>query len=312
MKTESTSNEKFWAVLSHLSALASGIGLIIPAFGWAESRKKPGSGYAVFQSLQALGYQSLGYTLWSLIYVLVLIVMLFIAPPPIAAGNSPALGSWLTLHILVALGLFGIYLLFPVIGAVMCMLGRDFRYPLLGDRLARFIGYDLNAADAGLNEQHEERFAASMGHFCVIFPLTGLLVPLALWATQGARSRYINFQALQTIVFQTVAALMTLILGLLAFIILLVALVPLLPMHSISQPPIESLFGAFIFLICLAVIVLLVPLFQILGQWAGLRILLSHDYHYPLIGRWVENWLAHRPDVLAGKHEAAALHKRSP
>lgn len=311
MKNQPTSNEKFWAVLSHLSVLAGGIGLIIPAFGWAESRKKPGSGYAVFQSLQALGYQSLGYTLWTLAYLLVLIVMLFIAPPPMAAANSAALGNWLTPHILVMLGLFGIYLLFPIIGAVMCILGRDFRYPMLGNRLARFIGYDPSLSDAVLNELHEERFAAAMGHFCIVFPLTGLLVPLALWATQGARSRYMNFQALQTIVFQAVAALVALILGLLALVILGIALLPLLSAPNLSQPPIESLFGAFVFLICLAVIVLLVPLFQILGQWAGLRILQGHDYRYPLIGRWVENWLAHRPDVLTGKHEAAGLHEKS-
>ena len=36
---------------------------------------------------------------------------------------------------------------------------------------------------------------------------------------------------------------------------------------------------------------LIMPLFHILGQWAGLRVLQGHDYRYPLIGRLVENWL---------------------
>src|SRR5204863_648528 len=116
-------------------------------------------GYATFQSLQALGYQSLGYTLWTLAYVVILIVMLIVAPPPLASRDQAAMGTWLTLHILITLGLFGIYLLLPVIGAVMCALGRDFRYPVLGNRLARSIGYDSSAAQSALTEQHEERFA---------------------------------------------------------------------------------------------------------------------------------------------------------
>jgi uncharacterized Tic20 family protein len=302
MKTQPASDEKFWAVLSHLAALAGGIGMVIPAFGWAESRKK--SNYAVFQSLQALGYQSLGYTLWTLAYFVIVVLMVIVAPPPVqsAGYDGGQVGGWLTVHILVAVGLYGIYLLFPLIGALMCALGRDFRYPLLGSRLARYLNYDANSPDAVLDEQHEERFAAAMGHFCVIFPLTGLLVPLALWVTQGARSRYMKFQALQTFVFQVVAALVTVALGVLALLVLVIALVPfLVALRTNGQPPIESLFGALIFLICLAVAVLVVPLFQILGQWAGLRILQGHNYRYPLIGRWAEHWLAHRPDVLTGK-----------
>jgi uncharacterized Tic20 family protein len=295
MKTQPASNGKFWAVLSHLAALAGGLGMIIPAFGWSESRQR--SGYAAFQSLQALGYQSLGYTLWTAAYLLILLVMLIVSPPPVREAVGPdaaELRTWLGVHVLVTLGLFGVYLLVPVIGALMCAFGRDFRYPILGNRLARFIGYDPGSPDAALNEQHEERFAASMGHFSVIFPLTGMLVPIALWATQGSRSRYMKFQALQTIIFQAIAALVTLLLAGLAVVILAAALLVFFSAPDMSQPSIESLFGAFILLICLAVILLIVPLFQILGQWAGLRILLGHDYHYPLIGRWVENWLAKR------------------
>ena len=309
MKNQPTSDEKFWAVLSHLAALAGGVGMLIPAVGWAESRKK--SGYAAFQSLQALGYQSLGYTLWTLVYIVILIVMLLIVPPPMPApgGSGVAMGNWLAAHVGVTFGAFGIYLLFPVIGALMCAFGRDFRYPVLGDRLARFIGYDPNAADAALDEGHEERFAASMGHFCVIFPLTGMLVPLALWAVQGKRSAFMKFQSLQTVVFQALAALVALILAALAVVVMAVALLLLFSAPNPGQPSIEGLFGAFLSLICLAVILLIVPLFQIIGQWAGLRILQGHDYRYPLIGRWVENWLVKSESVgsleKAGEHTSA-------
>jgi hypothetical protein len=39
-------------------------------------------------------------------------------------------------------------------------------------------------------------------------------------------------------------------------------------------------------------VMLLVPLFHILGQWAGYRILEGDDYRYPLVGRLVEKWSA--------------------
>jgi hypothetical protein len=33
---------------------------------------------------------------------------------------------------------------------------------------------------------------------------------------------------------------------------------------------------------------LIIPLFHILGQWAGLRVLRGHNYRYPLLGKWIE------------------------
>ena len=184
--TQLTSEEKFWAVLSHLSSLAGGVGMIIPTYGWIENRKK--SAYAAFQSLQALGYQSLGYTLWAVFYLLVLAVLFFVTVPMMVQDvqKGGTVAGWLGAHALVAFGLFAIYLLFPIVGAVRCGLGRDFDYPLLGSRLARYLGYKP-AADAQLDEDRADRFAVSMGHFGVIFPLWGTFVPIALLTTQGAR-----------------------------------------------------------------------------------------------------------------------------
>jgi uncharacterized Tic20 family protein len=300
MKTQPTSEEKFWAVLSHLAALAPGMGMIIPAFGWAENRKK--SGYAAFQSLQALGYQSLGFTLLSLLYLLVFTILFFVMIPLTSAKpqNSLALTIVTLIFVLISFGLFGIYLFIPMFGAVLCALGRDFRYhPILGDRLARSIDY-VPAADeeTPLNNLNQERFAASMGHFSVVFPLWGLLVPLAFWATmQRGHSRFLRFQALQTLVYQVLTTLVSIALFAGALLIFVIALIPILVTKTPGQPPIETLFGIFIFLICSAVVVLIVPLFQIIGQWAGLRILQGHDYRYPILGRLLENWLAGRDKV---------------
>nr|HXD09157.1 hypothetical protein [Anaerolineales bacterium] len=36
------------------------------------------------------------------------------------------------------------------------------------------------------------------------------------------------------------------------------------------------------------IIILFLPLFHILGQWAGYRVLKGDDYHYPILGKLVE------------------------
>jgi len=296
MQNQPTSEEKFWAILSHLSALAPGMGMLIPAFGWVNHRKK--SDYAAFQSLQALGYQSLGYTLWTLGALFVLIVLTVATLPLLKAGEG--INLWISVHVLVMFLLYGVYLIFPILGAAQCGLGRDFRYPILGKRLARTIEYDPAAdGDSALNEQREERFAASMSHFCIIFPLTGLLVPIVLWAAGRGPSRFMKFQSLQAIVFQAISSLVSIVLGGIALVIFGAIVISVVLAPSLNQPPIESLFGIFIFLICLAVMLLIIPLFQILGQWAGLRILQGHDYRYPILGRLLENWLAKREEKSA-------------
>src|ERR1041385_8106821 len=73
MNTSPTTEERIWAVFAHLSALALGMGLVLPVIGWSEQRRK--SKYASFQCLQALGYQSLGYTVWILAYLVLISVL---------------------------------------------------------------------------------------------------------------------------------------------------------------------------------------------------------------------------------------------
>ncbi len=299
MKSLPTSEEKLWAVISHLSAFLSGTGLLMPAFAWVEHRKK--SKYVAFHALQAFSYQSLGYTLWALAALLVLIVLSIATLPMLKAGEG--LNLWIISHVLVTVGLYGLYLLIPIVGAVMCIMGRDFRYPTIGKRLARYIGYDPAAEDdSPLDEANQERVAASMAHFAIVYPFWGMLPSLIFLILPGGRSRYLKFQCLQTIVFQAVSTLVTLGLGALSFIVfvilLIVTVLPFMSDPGMYQPTLESVLPIFIFLLCLMVVLLIVPLYQILGQWAGLRILQGREYRYPLIGRWVERWLAKREALL--------------
>jgi uncharacterized Tic20 family protein len=297
MNTTPTTEDRIWAVLSHLSALALGMGILLPIIGWSEQRRK--SNYASFQCLQALGYQSLGYTVWLLFYIVILILfmLVFVFAVSASGDDSTVITVWTGIFIFVAFGLFGIYLLLPVIAAVACAFGKNFRYPIMGSRLAKYLGYEQANADETqwLIEEHEDRWVAAMGHLSVIIALWGLIAPFTAWILRSNRSLFLKFQSIQTTVYQV--AVNIFYLG--AVLVYFFGMSALFVTTGLgSDPNLNSpvgMLGIVIFLVSLLitlVILLVVPLFHILGQWAGYRVLKGDDYHYPLVGRLVERWIA--------------------
>jgi uncharacterized Tic20 family protein len=294
MQAKPPSEERLIAALAHFSVLAFGLGMVVPAVFWAEQRKK--SPYVAFQSLQAYGYQSLGYTLWLLVYLALMIVLglPLILLGPVLGDNPIFMFLWVTAFMLVVFGTFGLFLLLPVVGAIACLLGYDFRYPLLGSRLARYIGYHPADPAQETDQQREERFVAAMGHFAVIFVLFGLFAPLVLWLTQGKQSAFLGFQSLQTVIYQAVGSLIYGLIYLLGVGLLLPFYVLLIFSQSFEAINALTLVLFFLGLCLLGLAALFGPLYHILGQWAGLRLLQGHDYRYPLLGRLVADWLVKR------------------
>ena len=300
MNPSPTTEERIWAVISHLSALAFGMGMLLPIIGWSEQRHK--SRYASFQCLQALGYQSLGYTVWLLTYLvlMVLSIILLSIAALIAENNGTSPGPvnvvWAGIVLFFVFGLIAVYLLLPVIAAVACALGRDFHYPILGTRLALSLGYEpapTEAEAASMIGQHEERWVASMGHFSIIIALWGLIAPLTTWILQGKRNPFLRFQSIQTVVYQAFVNLLYLAAMVVYFvgIVIFVAVLGLEGGNPNTTTGISALLLFLFTLIGAALIMLAIPLFHILGQWAGYRVLKGDNYHYPLIGRLVEKQL---------------------
>jgi uncharacterized Tic20 family protein len=293
MNNAPTTEDRIWAVLSHLSAVTLGMGILLPVIGWAEQRRK--SKYASFQCLQALGYQSLGYTVWFLFSGIVAIIFVIIMLPTLNAARGPnELGILVGNFVAFVFGLSGIYVLLPIIAAISCGVGKDFRYPFMGHRLARYLEYDATKEE-WLNENHEHRWVSAMGHFAVIIALWGMLAPLTVWLTQGKQNLFLKFQSIQTLVFQ---ALITFFYFVAGFVYLFGIFLLFVITGLTSTPDFSSsagMFGVVIFFVSLLiafVIILAMPLMHILGQWAGYRVLKGDDYRYPLVGRLVEGWIS--------------------
>ncbi len=294
--------ERIWSVLSHLSALAFGMGLVLPIIGWSEQGNK--SKYATFQCLQAFGYQSLGYTIWLLSYlVLAILFMVLVVIESFLAENNGSSNGTLSaveggLFLFFFFGLFAVYMLLPIIAAIACAFGRNFRYPILGTRLAQYLGYDFKQGTdetAPLNDEHQERWVAAMGHFSVIILFWGLLAPLTTWILQRRQNTFLKFQAIQTTIYQLIVNAIYIGATMLSF----VGMIPLFLWaafqgNSSSNSTIFML-GPILFLLFLFItflIMLVIPLFHILGQWAGYRVLKGDNYHYPILGKLVEKRLA--------------------
>jgi len=305
MNNTPTTEDRIWAVLAHLSALSFGIGVLLPIVGWSDQRRK--SNYASFQCLQALGYQSLGFTIWVLSYLVIIIlasIILLVVFRPAEGNSADTLFSPAMILLLMTIfGGFAIYFLLPILAAVACALGKEFRYPFLGNRLARYLGYDPaeeSEEQHWLEEDPEFRWVAAMGHFSILIMIWGMLAPLTAWMLQGRQSHFLKFQSIQTLLYQ---AITTLIYFMGAFMYLFGFLFLLVGMGGIREPNFNSstgMFGIVVFAVALVisfVLILLVPLLHILGQWAGYRVLKGDDYHYPLVGKLTENWISKNPSI---------------
>jgi uncharacterized Tic20 family protein len=301
MNNQPSTEERIWAAVAHLSALAMGVGIFLPIVGWSEHRRK--SNYTSFQTLQALGYQALGYTIWVLIALVVVVFQtLDTFTKILVAAESGAdieslTGMAMGGHFTVIFVLIGVYSLLPFIAAIACMLGRDFRYPLMGNRLARYLGYELTASaeeQTWLIEEHEDRWVVAMGHFSVIIILWGMLVPITVWMMQGKRSLFLKLQAIQTFAFQAGTLVLYFVSGALVFGGALFFLLSIGTAGSSNLDSSGGMAGAVVFLVtmlCATGVMFIVPLLHIMGQWAGYRVLKGDDYRYPIVGKLVEKRL---------------------
>jgi uncharacterized Tic20 family protein len=306
MKPVPTNEDRIWAVIAHLSAIAFGMGILLPVIGWSEQRRK--SNFTSFQCLQALGYQSLGYTVWFLAYLLVafaLIIIMFVALARVAEESvqfDQFMLGWMSILIVFMFGMLATYLLLPVIAAVSCALGRDFHYPILGKRLAHYLGYDSTSnseEQAWLTEEHEERWVAAMGHFSILIMLWGMLAPLTALLLQGKRSFFLKFQSIQTLVYQGLTTILYFGAGFVYVfgIFLVAATMGIMENTQAGSSEMIPGFIIFIFVSFIAMaMLLLVPLLHVVGQYAGYRVLKGDNYHYPVIGRLVEKSLL-RPSL---------------
>jgi len=298
MNTSGTSDEKIMAALAHGSVFFAFLGPIVPVIIWATQRKK--SRFASFHALQAMGYQTLLFWLWivGMPLIVMLMMCLAIALSIFIIGdstNAEVVPFFLQIFIFISIfGMMGLFFLTGIIGAVYCLLGKDFRYPLIGKRLERYLPYN-DDPDSQMDETQEDNWVAGICHATAILQLWGVVTPLIVWFTQKERSVRLRFQSMQAFVYQAIASL-TYMLGMVVYMLFFFGMffTAILggTMGSNNEPqgPAAGLMLIFfgVIMIFWLVIMILMPIYYILAGIASFRVIRGRHFRYPILGKIIE------------------------
>lgn len=297
MNTAASSDEKILAALAHSSVFLMFLGPVVPAILWASQRKK--SKFVSFHALQAMGYQA--FYFWLSIVLWLLVMLFFICLIPafgifIESSRDPAMVPFLfQLPIfLLVFGFLGLFFVLGLAGGISCLLGHDFRYPILGKWLERYLGYDTNP-ESQLVEAQEDHWVAAICHATAIFQLWGIVTPLIVWFLQKERSARLRFQAMQAFIYQGVAFVIYM-LGMAVYMLFFFGMFLLLILggtesaNNALQGPGNFILAVFLVTMFIFWIVIAVgtPIYYLLAGLASFRVLRGHHFRYPILGKIIE------------------------
>lgn len=305
MDATPTSDEKLMAALAHGSILLAFLGPIVPAIVWMSQRKK--SKYVSFHALQAMGYQALMFWLWIVVGTLIMLFAMCLLVPlamfVMENSNNPGVAPFVVqiFMFLFIFGFMGLFFLTGIAGAIFCLTGREFRYPLLGKWLEKYLAYDLEPGSQ-LDEVQEDHWVAGICHAMAILQLWGIVTPLIVWFTQKERSARLRFQAMQAFVYQLIAFVVYM-LGMVLYMFFFFGMffIPLALWQTsgsreIQGPagPIMLIFFGVMMLFWLAFTILM-PVYYLLAGFASLRVIQGRPFHYPILGNILEKRMGPPP-----------------
>lgn len=134
---EPSSDEKTMAGLAHLTAALPQFGLIAAIVIWATQKDK--SPYVSFQALQAIIYHVAFIIIWVIgmgIYVLAFFATVAFSFVPSREG-FPFAFLVIPFTFLLLFGTIFIFVGYGIYGAISCFQGKDFRYLIIGNVIAR-------------------------------------------------------------------------------------------------------------------------------------------------------------------------------
>jgi len=139
-------NDRIMAALGNISILLPLIGLMVPIIIWVTQKEK--SKYVSFQALQAIAYHLvmifayfIGMGCYMISFFSTFLTLPF-ANETSGSSASPLLMVGFIVPFLVMGAIFiggTIFVLYGIIAAVMTLQGKDFRYFIIGNRVASFL-----------------------------------------------------------------------------------------------------------------------------------------------------------------------------
>jgi uncharacterized Tic20 family protein len=295
------------SAFAHASILLLGIGILVPVILW--SNRKKYSHFARIQTLQALIFQLFQWIWIQLLSLVVFFVVFLYASISTASHLTPEdysnrmLIALIASIIVIAIGWF-FYLVFGIIGAVVCLSGRNYQYPWLGRWIDKYISMNQGISSGAVQraEPHsavipdsitdrEDQLVAAVSHSAILIPLMGFLVPFILATMDKAKSQQNRFQVMQSLIFQLLGQVINFVLFGCQLVMVFSLGIPMVKLNLdgqfIMNEPVMLGFGLIIiFLLLIDFFILLVtPLLGTLGIIASVQVLRGKEYHYPILGR---------------------------
>lgn len=293
-----TSDERTFAALAHGLVIFSFFGPIGPTIVWLMQRRK--SNYATFHALQAMGFQVYSFWLWIFIGILFPILLLVLLIPGMFLLENTRYFEIFPILFQAAFfiglfGMWGLYFLFGLIGAGFCIAGKDFRYPILGKWLEKYLK-TCDVMDGDISEMREDSWVAAVCHASAAIFMWGIAVPVIVWYTQKARSIRLSFHAIQSAIYQGFAVVAYLI-GMAFYLFLFFAMIATLilggAMTSETGADMPEWAGIAFFIVMILfglvwlVVLIFTPVYYIISGIGSMRTLRGHDFRYPVIGRMI-------------------------
>ena len=154
---------------------------------------------------------------------------------------------------------------------------------------------------ADCNPSQDERLVSALAHITILLPLIGIIAPIVIYVTQREKSKFIGFQALQALAYQLVL-LLGWLLGMACYLasfgLTFGGVFLTLPLTAAENNP-EMGVVAVIFTMLASAVPFLIFGIMFLGGLllagygfvAAVLVFQGRNFHYLLIGRWVENYL---------------------
>jgi uncharacterized Tic20 family protein len=138
--------------------------------------------------------------------------------------------------------------------------------------------------------KQDERILAALAHGAILLPIYGIIIPIIIWITQKEKTRYVSFQSLQALVFH-LTLLFLYVIGMLCYFGSFIGMFGGMFLAESSRNEwMTVLPGMFPFAVlggfaCIGVF------FVIYGAVGAILSLVGKDFHYVLIGNFIESRL---------------------
>ena len=136
----------------------------------------------------------------------------------------------------------------------------------------------------------EERVMAGLAHISVMMFGWGIIVPVVVWVTEREKSRFASFQALQALAYQLFSMLlyMVCVTGIMIPAMGIQFLAFTIPNDPNAAAPLFALSP----LLGMLAVFCFMGLYTLVGIIGAILSFTGKDFHYPLLGNWMERYLS--------------------